>query len=450
MLAFCNSQPQKNKGFTMHIVNRDLKHVWHPLSQMKDYETFHPLEVIAANGSHIELKSGKKVIDAISSLWCKSLGHNHPVLKQALREQMEKFEHVMLTNITYETIVQLSEKLSRLTNSLNKVFYASDGSCAVEIAMKMSIQARKICGETQRNLFVGLENAYHGETVGALSVSDIGIYRDPYQPLLFDTRLITSLPYVDTIQHPLWSNCDSAWQVIEKNLEPWCDRITAIIIEPIVQGAAGMRIYSQDFVRRLRHFTQKKGIHLIADEIMTGIGRTGKMLACEYAGIEPDFVCLSKGLTSGWLPLSAVLTTSAIYELFYADFESEKSFLHSHTFSGNALAASVALAVLTLFEEEPICMQASQLGEVMLSSMLEIADQTKKLANVRGIGAIVAADLIHKVDRSYMIKFYQKAIELGALLRPLGNTIYWLPPLTMDLDTLSALKAITQHALLCT
>lgn len=428
------------------MIERDLKHIWHPCSQMKDYETFRPLEVVGANGSHIELKDGRKIIDAISSWWCKSLGHQHPRLKKALLRQIEKFEHVILANTTNETIVTLSEKLSSLTPSLNKIFYASDGSCAVEIAMKMSLHAREIKGEN-RHVFLALENAYHGETVGALSVSDISIYRNPYATMLFKPHFISSLPYVNGIEDPLWNNCEMHWQQIEKQLAPYAETATAVIVEPIMQGAGGMKIYSQDFLRRLRQWSREHGVHFIADEILTGMGRTGKMLACQYADIEPDILCLAKGLTAGWLPLSAVLTHQSMYDLFYNDYASGKSFLHSHTFSGNALAASVAIEVLSALEEG-LCKRASELSLEMHKYMLEIADNTKKLTNVRGIGAMVAADLIcNDPKRRLGFEVFQKAVELGALLRPLGNTIYWFPPLNIDDIDLAKLKMITERAI---
>lgn len=431
------------------IINKDLKYVWHPCSQMKDYETFRPLVVSEARGCHLELANGQKIIDAISSWWCKSLGHQHPRLKNALLRQLEKFEHVILANTTHETIVNLSEKLCGLTTSLDKVFYAGDGSCAVEIALKMSLHSRQIQGKRHRHHFMALENSYHGETIGALSVSDLNIYSEPYRPLFFDCQFISPLPYVTGIQDPLWKNCESHWLTIEKMLEPWQDKLTAIIIEPLVQAAGGMKIYSADFLKRLRVWTAQHDIHLIADEIMTGFGRTGKMLACEHAGVEPDFLCLSKGLTSGWLPLSAVLTSTAIYNLFYADYAENKSFLHSHTFTGNALAAAVALEVFTIFEEEGICEQASHLGKLMHEYMQQIAHDTKKLVNVRSLGAITAADLIVNNPKERTgFAVYQKATQLGALLRPLGNTIYWVPPLIMDTKTLLELKTITTQAIM--
>lgn len=434
---------------TASLIERDLKHIWHPCSQMKDYETLIPLEVVSARGSYIELKDGRKIIDAISSWWCKSLGHQHPRLKKALKAQLEKFEHVILANTTNDTIVALSEKLAQLTPSLNKVFYASDGACAVEIAMKMSLHARKILNEPKRTKFIALENGYHGETIGAMSVSDLGLYRDPFADILFETKYISPLPYVHSTADPLWSNCEFYWQPIEKMLNENAETTTAIILEPIIQAAAGMKMYAQDFLHRLRVWTEKNNVHLIADEIMTGLARTGKMLACEHANIEPDFICLSKGITSGWLPLSAVLTNDAIYQLFYDDYATGKSFLHSHTFSGNALAASVALETLKVIQEEKICERATILGQQMRAHMSEIAQRTNLLKNIRGIGGVIAADLIvNDPNRRLGFEVYCKAVEFGALLRPIGNTIYWVPPLTTNEAELAALRDITERAVM--
>lgn len=431
------------------LLNQDQRYIWHPASQMKDYENFKPLFVKRARGSYLELESGQQVIDAISSWWCKSLGHNHPRLKQALLKQAEQFEHVILANTTNETIVNLSARLAGLTASLNKAFYAGDGSCCIEIALKMSLHSRIIQGQPHKTKLIALTNAYHGETAGALSVSDIGIYKKPYRAMLFDAQFISSIPYVSSIDDPLWSDCSKQWQEIEIQLTPWAESAAAVIVEPIVQGAGGMKIYSQDFLKRLSLWAKKHHVHLIADEIMTGLGRTGKMLACEHAGIEPDFLCLSKGLTSGWLPFSVVLTTDDIYNIFYDDYAAGKAFLHSHTYSGNALGAAIALEVLNIFAEEQLIARTEVLGKLMLNAMREIANDTQKLHNVRGIGAMVAADLICN-DPSQRIAFEvcKKATLAGALLRPLGNTLYWLPPLNMDFTVVEQLKNITRDAIL--
>lgn len=416
--------------------------LWHPCTRVKAHEIFPPLSVKSALGSYIELSDGRKIIDAISSWWCKSLGHNHPRLQNALLKQMQKFEHVMLGSTTNKLIELLSYKLAKIEPNLSKVFYAGDGSSAVEIALKMCVHARKIQYQNNRNKFISLANSYHGETVGALSVSDVGLYRAPYSAMLFQPAFISSVPYVSGVDDPLWHDCSSQWSLVERQLESYASTATAIIVEPIIQGAGGMRVYSADFLRRLKNWASKNNIYLIADEIMTGIGRTGKMLACQHAGIIPDFLCVGKGLTSGWLPLSAVLTSSEIYELFYED-----SFLHSHTYSGNALAASVALEVLNIMNEERVVEAATVLGKYMRCAMEDVGSKTGRIKNIRSIGAIVAADIICEDAIKTSIDVSQKAAALGALIRPLGNTLYWLPPLNTKLETIDELKYITIEAL---
>ena len=342
-------------------ITGSLKYIWHPCSQMKDLTNFPPLVVEKASGSYLELKDGRKIIDAISSWWCKSLGHNHPRLKQALLRQLNYFEHVILANTTYEIIVKLSEKLAGLTKNLTKVSYASDGSCAVEMAMKMSLHARQHLGEPQRQEFMALSNSYHGETGLALSASDLGIYRHAYASILQTVPFIQNIPYVSGSEDPLWNDCSESWPNIEKQLNLHAEKLTAILVEPIVQGAGGMLVYSKDFLYRLRQWTLANNVHLIADECMTGIGRTGLPLACDQANIEPDFLCLSKGITAGWLPMSAMLTSNKIYDLFFDDYEKGKSFLHSHTHAGNALAAAVAFECLCIMEDENIYAQVKNL-----------------------------------------------------------------------------------------
>jgi adenosylmethionine-8-amino-7-oxononanoate aminotransferase len=413
---------------------------------MKDYETFKPPVIEKAKGSYLYTNAGQKIIDAISSWWCKTLGHNHPKLNKALIKQTKRFEHVILANTTNETIVQLAEELSKLTKSLNKIMFASDGSCAMEIAMKMSLHAHQITGELNRTKFACLKNGYHGETCLTMAVSDCELYKKPYQSILPHTYVISSLPYTNSKHTPLWKNCEQHWQKIEIQLNKYKDQLTAITFEPILQGAGGMLIYSADFLCRLRKWTEANNIHLIADEIMTGFGRTGLPLACQHAKIEPDFLCLAKGLTAGYLPMSVVLTNQKIYDYFYDDYETGKAFLHSHTHSGNALAAAVALETLKVIQQEHIYAQVQIMEPILYQYMQEVAAQTKKLKNIRYIGAVVAADLITDKDRmGYQI--FQQAIKLGALLRPIGNTIYWLPPLNIKTKDLRKLRDITIKAI---
>lgn len=432
------------------LINTDLNHYWHPCSQMKDYETFQPLVIKRAAGTYLELADGKQLIDAISSWWCKSLGHNHPRLKHALLEQLLHYEHVIGANTCQAPSARLAARLAQICAPLNKVFYASEGSCAVEIAMKMSLHAHFIQGKTQRTQFMALENSYHGETNLALSASDVGLYRQPYEKLLHPVTFLRHVPYVNNTSDPLWHDCSQHWPLIQAQLDPLADTLTAILVEPIVQGAGGMKIYSQDFLKRLRTWTAERGIHLIADEIMVGLGRTGLPLASQHAAIAPDFICLSKGLTSGFLPLSAVITREEIYQLFYDDYQNGNNFLHSHTFSGNALACSVALETLSVLEEEAIYQKVEKSASLLGNFMQDVAQKTKKLKNVRHIGMIAAADLIvpdtQKQQRvGYQV--FQRAIKFGALLRPLGNTLYWLPPLNTDHTTLTDLRDITIKAI---
>ncbi len=450
LLEFIHDRIEENVIQT-DLQKRDLRVIWHPCSQMKDYENFAPIEILSAQGPYLHLSDNKKLIDAISSWWCKSLGHANPRLQAAMIEQSHIMEHAILANTTHEAIVACSEAILSLSPAHDKVFYASDGSSAVEIALKMAVHAQQLRGQTKKQGLLALFNGYHGETALALSVSDIGVYKAPYACLL------QSVPYIDPIvkttgpADPNWNEAisDEAWREIEKQLEPYADSAAALILEPILQGAGGMQLYHPDVLRRLRAYTEEHQIFLIADEIMTGMGRTGKMFACEYAGIQADFICLSKGLTGGYIPFSAVMIPQHVYELFYDNDDREKAFLHSHTYTGHALGARVATEVIKIMQEELICEKSNRNGELMRSLMQDIADETELLGPIRQIGSMVAADLKGKANFSRAgFQLSQLAIEAGALLRPLGNTVYWMPPLNCDTEILEELSRITKMALI--
>ena len=420
--------------------------IWHPCSQMKDYEQFAPLNITKAKGSYV-YHNNRPLIDAISSWWCKSLGHCHPDLQKALITQLDTLEHTILANTTNQTIDVFTQKLCQLTKT-DKALFASDGSCAIEIALKMSIHARNIRDQANKTKFVALQNGYHGETAATLSISDLGLYKKPYQSLTFECTFLNNIPYVSSNNDPLWHCAEEAWLNSQSQLEPIKETLNAIVIEPLIQGAGGMLIYSQDYLARLAQWCKDNDVYLIADEIMTGIGRTGKMLACEHADITPDFICLSKGLTSGMLPLSVCLTHEHIYQLFYDSYESQKAFMHSHTHSGNTLTCAVALATLNVLEKEQTLNYVNQtLAPALLNNMHEIARTTQKLHNVRGLGAVIAADLKHPSHARQGYEIFQKAIELGALMRPLGNTLYWLPPLNTEIGIVDELSNILVKAL---
>lgn len=424
---------------------RDIATLWHPCTPMKIHEKLPLLPVTSAQGCYYHLEDGRRIFDATSSWWCKSLGHGHPRLRAALIRQMNQFEHVMMAGTTSLVLVELSERLTQLTPLLSKVFYAGDGSSAVEVALKMSLHYRKRTGEQHRQRFLCLENAYHGETVGAMSVSDLGLYRAPYENLLMDVDVLDNLPYVQGENDPLWLDAQAHFEAKLPYLNALSEKLTAIIFEPVIQGAGGMKIISADFLARLMDWAKQNNIHIILDEIMTGFGRTGKMFACEHLNKQPDFLCVSKGMTSGWLAMSAVLTTNAVYDVLYTD-RAEEAFLHSHTYSGNALAAAVALETIKVFQEEKIVNHAAKIGERMLQQFNEINDQLNCFENVRGLGAMVAAEIVD-CPPDFKTSVMALSPRYGAYLRPLGNTLYWLPPLIASDADLEILSQATQLTL---
>lgn len=438
-----------------NLQKRDLRHIWHPCSQMKDYELFPPLEVKEARGPFICTADGRKIIDAISSWWCKSLGHSHPRIRKAVQAQIRKFEHVIMANTCNETLVELSERLCALLHGLEKVFYADNGSTAVEVAMKMSLQYNLQTGNPRRNKFFSLKNGYHGETLLALSTGDCGIYSKPFRPMMTTVAKIPEIPYLSGPESPGWLKMDEyQWEKTEKLLGRFSGRISAVIFEPVIQGAGGMLVYSPDFLRRLRSWSGKNNVHLIADEIMTGFGRTGKALACEHAGIVPDFACLSKGLTAGWGAMSAVLCSNETYNAFYDDYAKGRSFLHSNTYCGNAIAAAAALEALKTYEDEKIFANVAKRSCELRRRMEWVASETGALRNVRGVGFIAAADIVNPdngkpfpPERRTGFSFYRNAVGLGALLRPLGDTTYFLPPLNTPDKVLDDLAEIAVKAL---
>ncbi len=429
----------------MELIERDLQHIWHPCMQMKDFQTCPPLVVTHAKGSYLYTNKGP-LIDAVSSWWCKSLGHGHPAIIAALKKQLDAFEHVATGDATHAPLVEFGEKIAKITNRQH-VCFASDGASAVEIAMKLALHAYQLRGMPHRNEFISLANAYHGETLATLSVSDLEFFKKPYAGYGVKCHFIKSLPYVANERDPLWNNCGHHWPQVQEELDRIKNNVCAVIVEPIVQGANGMRCYSADFLKKLAYWAKQNDIYLIADEIMTGLGRTGKWLACHHANVDADLICLSKGLTAGAVPLSCVLVDHPIYELFYDDYDKGKTFVHSHTHSGNALAISAALATIKVMENEGINERAQQLGQFMQQQFHEIASITGKLINVRSMGAIVAGDLVDCGIERMGYRLYQEALNFGAFLRPLGNTLYWFPPLTTDHQLIENLAEITLNSI---
>jgi adenosylmethionine-8-amino-7-oxononanoate aminotransferase len=414
---------------------------------MKDYESFPPLEVVGAEGSRILLKDGSTVLDAVSSWWCKTLGHGHPRLREALVRQAGKFEHVISANTANEVLVGLSEKLAMLCPPLDKVFYGGDGSTAVEIALKMALHAQRIRGQGQRTKFIALENGYHGESGLALAVSDLGLYREPYAGVLPEPVIVRGLPYVSGPADAAWTDCSAAWPPVEKQLEAHADDAAALILEPVLQGAGGMLVHSPDLLRRLRAWATKRGVLLIADEILTGFWRTGEWLAVRHAGIVPDLLCLSKGLTAGWMPFSATLVSPELYDLFYADYGTGRDFLHSNTYSGNALGAALASEALAIYGEPGFAQEVAAFSAALSARWEQVASATGMLGNLRALGGMTAGDLNAPEGTRAGYAVFREAVARGALLRPLGNTLYWLPPLNTPLADLDRLAEVTAEAI---
>ncbi|MCH9757226.1 MAG: adenosylmethionine--8-amino-7-oxononanoate transaminase [Gammaproteobacteria bacterium] len=428
---------------TKDLLQRDAAHIWPPCTPLAPEVDIPRLVVERAEGSYLYTKQGP-VIDAVSSWWCKALGHRPKPVIEAIEAQLGQFEHVIGANTTYPAQVELAEKLSELTQKQH-VFFASDGSCAVEIALKLAVHVMQLRGMSERREFITLSNSYHGETLATLSVSDVGMYKQPFEGMGPICHVLHDLPYVSGVEDPLWHDCGAMWPAILAQLEAIKAHVCGVIVEPLLQGAGGMKVYSADFLRRLSAWAKQNDCYLIADEIMTGLGRTGRTLASMHANISPDFICLSKTLTAGTMPLSCTLIDAAIYDVFEAN--PNDPFLHSHTYTGHALGVAAALASLECLEAIKANQKADALGEYMSACFKQIAAETGRITNIRVLGGMVAGDLVVPDNQVMGRQLSRAALARGALLRPLGNTVYWFPPLTTDKKTIDALAAITEEAI---
>jgi adenosylmethionine---8-amino-7-oxononanoate aminotransferase len=405
----------------LELIDRDLAHIWHPCMQMKEFETMPLVPIKSAKGVWLEDFDGNRYIDAISSWWVNIFGHSNDYINAKMSQQLANFSHIMTANFTHEPIVRLSERLCALSG-LDKAFFADNGSSAIEAALKMAFQYHKNI-DRPRKKFICFENSYHGETIGALSVGDVGLYRSKFAELLFDTT-IAPVPK-DQSEDAAAIALGALRAIMEREGED----TAAVILEPLAQCAGGMKMHSPSFVTGVKQLCEEYGALLILDEIAVGFGRTGTMFAHERAGVRPDIMCLSKGITGGYMPLSVVLTTDKIYDAFYDDYESGKAFLHSHSYSGNALACSCANAVLDIFENEPILADLRRKSEKISEPLAPLADLPKVL-DVRNTGMIFAIEM----DTTERIapRVFEAGLKLGVFLRPLGNVIYVMPPLVIN------------------
>ncbi|HJW46644.1 MAG TPA: adenosylmethionine--8-amino-7-oxononanoate transaminase [Lysobacter sp.] len=441
--------------------SRDLAVLWHPCTQMREHPDTLPLLPIArGEGPWLVGRDGRRYLDAISSWWTNLFGHAEPRIAAAIARQATTLEHVILAGCSHAPAVELAERLLAIApgevdrEPLTKVFYADNGSAGVEVALKMAFHWFRNRGDLRRTKFVALENGYHGETIGALAVGDIPLYRRVYAPLLAEALFAPSPDaYLCEPGESPAQRAQRAAAALRELLERHAGEVCALILEPRVQCAGGMRMHDPLYLRLAREVCDAHGVFLIADEIAVGFGRTGTLFASEQAGIQPDLLCLSKGLTGGALPLAAVLTTQTIYDGFLDD-SRERAFLHSHSYSGNPLACAAALASLDIFISDDVIAHNRGTSARMAELAAPFAGHPH-VADVRQAGMIVAFELTKNGDKRTPfdpgarvgLRAYRAALAGGVLLRPLGDLLYWMPPYCVDEEALQQLANVTQAAI---
>jgi adenosylmethionine-8-amino-7-oxononanoate aminotransferase len=438
------------------LLRRDLSVLWHPCTQMKDHESLPLIPIRRGQGVWLEDFNGKRYLDAISSWWVNLFGHCNPRINAAVRDQLDQLEHVLLAGFSHEPAIELSERLVKLAPpGLTRCFYADSGSASIEIALKMSYHYWRNVGQPRKSKFITLTNSYHGETLGALAVGNVALYKETYAPLLMD---VISVPSPDCYYRPTNQSCADysthMFAHMEQALATHAQSVCAVVIEPLVQCAGGMRMYDPVYLSLLRAACDRYGVHLIADEIAVGFGRTGTLFACEQASVTPDFLCLAKGLTGGYLPLSVTLTTDDIYQAFYAEHAQRSAFLHSHSYTGNPLACRAALATLDIFEHDDVLENNKTLARVMAETTRHFTDHPH-VAELRQRGMILAIEMVQdKATRTPYpwqqrrgLSVCQHALRQGVLLRPLGDVIYFMPPYVITADEIEHLARVTWEAL---
>lgn len=445
--------PDDNAQFTQ----RDLAVLWHPCTQMKDHEVLPLIPIRRGAGVWLEDFDGRRYLDAISSWWVNLFGHANPRINAALRDQLGELEHVLLAGFSHAPAIELAERLTRLAPpGLTRCFYADNGSAAVEVALKMSFHYWRNRGMTRKTRFITLANSYHGETLGALAVGDVALYKETYRPLLMQAITVPSPDCYQRESGSGWAEHSTRMfehmrQALERHAEECC----AVIVEPLVQCAGNMRMYDPIYLTLLRAACDDYGVHLIADEIAVGFGRTGTLFACEQAGITPDFMCLSKGLTGGYLPLAAVLTRDEVYQAFYDDYRNLTAFLHSHSYTGNPLGCRAALATLDIFAADDVITHNQTLAAELHAATAHFVEHPH-VAEVRQRGMIVAIEMVK--DRGTRepypwqerrgLRVYRHGLEHGVLLRPLGNVVYFMPPYVITPEEIRLMAEVAWQGML--
>jgi adenosylmethionine---8-amino-7-oxononanoate aminotransferase len=421
----------------MQVNHRRLKQldrsfVWHPFTQMKEWDD--PLVIDRAKGVYLYDADGKKYIDGVSSLWVNVHGHSHPTIDRAIKKQIDKLSHSTLLGLANTPSVELAAELIKIApKGLSKVFYSDNGSTAVEVALKMSYQYWQNTGHMKKRTLVHLSNSYHGDTLGSVSVGGIDIFHKVYRGLIFKT-------------HALKGQGFDAAKEFEKYLKKHANKTAALVVEPIVQGAAGMLMWPKGVLKEFRRLCTKYDVFLIVDEVATGFGRTGKMFACQHEGVVPDFMCVAKGITGGYLPLAATLTTQKVYDGFLFDYNKLKTFFHGHTYTGNPLACVAALANLDVFKKERTLAKLAPKIKY-LAKNLKMFYNLPSVMDVRQCGFMVGIELKGNWQKRLGARVCQKARDYGVILRPLGNVIVIMPPLSISYKEIDQLLNATYKAI---
>jgi adenosylmethionine---8-amino-7-oxononanoate aminotransferase len=413
----------------------DHRHLWHPFTQQQDWISEQPLMIEGAEGCELIDTDGNRYLDGVSSLWCNVHGHRHPLIDRAIREQLEQVAHTTMLGLSHPRASELAARLVAIAPpGLNRVFYSDSGSTAVEVALKMAFQYWQHRGgqHVRRCSFICLRDAYHGDTVGSVSVGGIDLFHSMYRPLLFDAYRVPA------------GDVTALDQVLTKH----GNEIGAVVVEPLVQGAAGMLLQPSGYLRAVRGLCDARGVFLVCDEVATGFGRTGRMFACEHEGVVPDFLCLAKGLTGGYMPLAATLTTKRVYEGFLGKHDEFKTFFHGHTYTGNPLACAAALASLEVFRRERTLVRLRPKIRLLAESLAEV-QLMPEVREVRQRGLMVGIDLgEHDPSQRMGHRVTLEARKRGVIVRPLGDVIVLMPPLSISLEDLRRLVEVTAESIL--
>ena len=438
------------------FLKKDMKYLWHPYTQMKDFEQRDLLFVDKAKGVFLYDGQGERYYDTISSWWCMVHGHNHPIIREEIRKQLEKLDQVHFAGTTHKGAIRLAEKIVSVTpHGLDRVFYSDNGSTACEVAVKMSVQYWHQENAPERTEIISLEHGYHGDTIGMLGLGGVPFFKGPFDSLVFDSIRLPA---------PWCYRCPAGAEPPERepgllslgklrcglecldNLrdlgETKGDKIAAFILEPLMIGAGGMIIYPVEYLQEAADICRRYGIHLIFDEVATGFGRTGRMFAMEHAEVIPDFLCISKGLTGGTFPLAATVTSDTVYNSFYGDYQEGKTFFHGHTFTGNPIGCAAALGSFRIFEEEGVIENLPAKIKLLHQKAAGIAKEIDFIGDARGLGMVVAFELVKEpatrtpFESSLRAgwRVYLESLKHGIILRPLGDVVYVLPPLSVTTE----------------